>query len=321
MALPGFRKRRAAANPEAGVKDGPLPDDQALAKRATKTRRNAIIFTSFCYLVAVVFLILVEIGNTSSAKVPGELYFFKLDLSDIMASSVSSSLGTLSLTNSIARTLGLHDFYQVGLWSFCEGYMDEGITKCSTPTSLYWFNPVEILQGELLAGASIALPSEVNTILTILRITSQVMFGFFLAGLVLDFVLMLLAPIVLYSRWWSFPFSVFAFLAAIMVIAAAAVATAMALVFQYALTSQVDLNIKVDIGTKMWAFMWIGAGFTFLAFLIHAGLGCCCTSRRDLRTGRKKGRNLATVPGTGSEKSQKGYNLPKFGRKSAGSDY
>lgn len=185
--------------------------------------------------------------------------------------------------------------------------------------SLYWFNPVEILQSELLAGASIALPSEVNTILNILRITSQVMFGFFISGLVLDFVLMLLAPIVIYSRWWSFPFSVFAFLAALMVIAAAGVATAISLVFKYALTSQVDLNIEVQIGTKMWAFMWIGAGFTLLAFIVHAGMGCCCTSRRDLRTGRRGGRNLATAP-SDPEKAKKGYSLPKFGKKPATSD-
>ncbi|KAI1875543.1 uncharacterized protein JN550_001829 [Neoarthrinium moseri] len=318
MALPGFRKRRAAASPGADdVKDGPLPQDQLDIKRRTKTRRNAIITSCFCYLVAVVFLILVEVGNTNGSRVRGDIYFFRLDLADIMPSSVSG-LSSLTLTNSIARTLGLHDFYQIGLWNFCEGYEDEGITSCSTPTNLWWFNPVEILQSELLAGASIALPSEVNTVLTILRIASQVMFGFFLAGLVLNFVLMLLAPIVLYSRWWSLPFSLFSFLAALMVIAAACVATVMALVFKYALTSQTELNIVVVIGTKMFAFMWIAAGFTLLAFLIHAGMGCCCTSRRDIRTGRKGGRNMAASPST-SEKPSRGYNLPTFGRKTVAS--
>ncbi|KAK6214692.1 L-rhamnono-gamma-lactonase [Pestalotiopsis sp. IQ-011] len=303
MGLPGFRKRRAAATPDASAQEkGALPDNQLALKQRTKTRKGAIIFSSICYMLAVVFLILTEIGSTKGSKVLGSIYFFKLDLSDILASATSGVSG-LTLTNSIARTLGLHDFYQVGLWNFCEGYEDEGITSCSTPTSLYWFNPVEILQSELFAGASIALPAEVNTVLKVLRIASQVMFGFFLAGLLLDFVLMLLAPIVIYSRWWSFPFSIFAFIAALMVIAAAAVATGMALVFEYALTSQTDLNIQVDIGVKMWVFMWLGAGFTFIAFIIHAGLGCCCTSRRDLKTGRKGGRNLATVPGTASKKS------------------
>ena len=51
----------------------------------------------------------------------GDIYFFKLDLANIIPNSAPS----LTLMNSIARTLGLHDFYQVGLWNFCEGYDDE----------------------------------------------------------------------------------------------------------------------------------------------------------------------------------------------------
>jgi hypothetical protein len=66
----------------------------------------------------------VEIGNTKAQRVLGDIYFFKLDLSNILATSISST-STLMLSNSIARTLGLHDFYQVGLWNFCEGYQDE----------------------------------------------------------------------------------------------------------------------------------------------------------------------------------------------------
>ncbi len=49
------------------------------------------------------------------------MYFYKLDLSDIIPESVPNAV----LINSIARSLGLHDFYQVGLWNFCEGYNDE----------------------------------------------------------------------------------------------------------------------------------------------------------------------------------------------------
>jgi hypothetical protein len=58
------------------------------------------------------------------------------------------------LVNSIAQTLGLRDFYQVGLWNYCEGYKNIGVTHCSKPKTLYSFNPVEILLSELLAGAS-----------------------------------------------------------------------------------------------------------------------------------------------------------------------
>ncbi|KAH8671123.1 SUR7/PalI family-domain-containing protein [Xylariales sp. PMI_506] len=308
-----YRRRPTSVSPTSdGAKSGP-DGSQLILKRATRTRRNAIFVSCFSYLLAVIFLILVEIGNTSGTKVLGDIYFFKLDLSDILATSLPSST-SLTLTNSIARSLGLHDFYQVGLWNFCEGYDTDGITSCSKPESLYWFNPVEILQSELLAGASIALPSEVNTILKVLRIASQVMFGFFISGLVLDFVLMFAAPIVLNSRWWSLPFAFLAFIAALMVTAASIVATAMALVFKYALTSQSELNIGVVLGTKMFAFMWIGAGCTLLSFIIHAGLGCCCTSRRDIRTGRRGTNHLNTNTAV-SEKPKREYQLPKFSRR------
>lgn len=60
------------------------------------------------------------IGNTRNRAVLNDVYFFKLDLTDIIPQSVPNA----QLINSIARTIGLHDFYQVGLWNFCEGYKD-----------------------------------------------------------------------------------------------------------------------------------------------------------------------------------------------------
>ncbi|OTB09008.1 hypothetical protein M426DRAFT_316297 [Hypoxylon sp. CI-4A] len=308
--LPAFRRRSAAtattsSSPDAHKENprGTVVQDPAALKRATRTRRVFIGISCFFYLIAVVFLILVEIGNTKGSKVLGDIYFFKLDLSDILPQAVPTSL---TLQNSIARTLGLHDFYQVGLWNFCEGYETDGITHCSTPTTLYWFNPVDILLSELFAGASIALPSDVNDILNILRIASNIMFGFFLTGLLLDFVLIFLAPIVIYSRWWSLPLGIMSFIATLLILIASALGTAMSLVFKYALTSQTDLNVNADVGVKMFAFMWIATGCTLLAFIIHAGLCCCCTSRRDIRTGRKGGRNVTqTAPATEEARGRK----------------
>ena len=78
------------------------------------------------------------------------VYFIKLDLTQI----VPTSLPNARLLSTIAQTLGLHDFYQVGLWNYCAGYVDQGITTCSEPQTLFWFNPIAVIQGELLAGAS-----------------------------------------------------------------------------------------------------------------------------------------------------------------------
>jgi hypothetical protein len=119
-------------------------------KRATRTRKTWALITSFFLFVALIFLILVEIGGISNKKIIKDWYFIRLDLSNVVPSSVPN----FALLNTIAQTLGLHDFYQVGLWGFCEGYKGEGVTECSKPQSLYWFNPVEILRNQLLAGAS-----------------------------------------------------------------------------------------------------------------------------------------------------------------------
>ena len=118
--------------------------------RATRTRRIFAFLTSFLFLVSLIFLILVEIGTLNAHHpVLSSIYFIRLDLSHIIPRSVPNS----QLINSIARTLGLHDFYQVGLWNFCEGNGNQ-ITYCSKPRKMYWFNPVQIIVSELLAGAT-----------------------------------------------------------------------------------------------------------------------------------------------------------------------
>ncbi|KAK4153907.1 SUR7/PalI family-domain-containing protein [Chaetomidium leptoderma] len=252
-------------------------------KRATRMRRGFAMSASFAYLLSWIFLVLILIGNTHPRPVLDSVYFFKLDLADIIPTSVPNA----SLINSIAQSIGLHDFYQVGLWNFCEGYLNVGITYCSPPQTLYWFNPVEILMNELLSGATIALPTQVITILSVLRITSQIMFGFFLTAAVLAFLMVLLSPLAVSSRWWSLPLAVASFLQVMLVLAASVVGTAISVAFKYAAEAQSELNIRVVVGIKMLVFMWLAVGFSIWAFAVHSGMGCCCTSKRDLKIGRR----------------------------------
>lgn len=161
------RKRKTEEGVEKGVEQGnndhiqdgnhsdrTLTNDfeptKAQIKRATRTRLCWALLTSLLLLVSVVFIILVEIGNTRVNKTLNRIYFLKLNLTNIIPLSVPDA----TLINSVAETLGLHDFYTVGLWGYCEGYNGDGVTDCSTPKTLYWFNPVSIIESELLAGAS-----------------------------------------------------------------------------------------------------------------------------------------------------------------------
>ncbi|KAL2115646.1 hypothetical protein VTJ04DRAFT_9901 [Mycothermus thermophilus] len=253
-------------------------------KKATRLRKGFALSAAFAYLVSLVFLILVLVGNTYPRAVLNQTYFFKLILADIIPLSVPNA----SLINSIAQSIGLHDFYQVGLWNFCEGYFTEGITFCSKPQTLYWFNPVEILMNELLSGATVALPTALITILDVLRVTSHVMFGFFLTSAILSFLLVLLSPsLPVRSRWWSLPLAIAAFVHMTILIAACIAATAISAAFKVAAEAQSELNIRAELGTRMFVFMWLAAGFSIWGFGVHAGMGCCCTSRRDLKIGRR----------------------------------
>lgn len=123
---------------------------KAQVRRATRARLCWALFTSLLLLISVVFLILVEIGNTSINPRLNKIYFINLNLTNIIPLNVPNS----QLINSIAQTIGLHDFYTVGLWNFCEGYNGQGVTACSSPQTLYWFNPVQIITSELLSGAA-----------------------------------------------------------------------------------------------------------------------------------------------------------------------
>ncbi|KAK3301321.1 SUR7/PalI family-domain-containing protein [Chaetomium fimeti] len=292
MGLPAALRSRIKPNSEKNdpsspsspsAKEQAVENDNASFKRATRLRRYFALSASFAYLLSWIFLVLVLIGNTHPRAVLSGIYFFKLDLADIIPTSVPNA----SLINSIAQSIGLHDFYQVGLWNFCEGYINTGITFCSEPTTLYWFNPVEILMNELLSGATIALPTDVITILDVLRITSQIMFGFFLTAAVLAFLMVLLSPLAVSSRWWSLPLAVVSFLEMMLILAASIVGSVISIAFKYAAEAQKELNIHAEVGVRMFVFMWLATGFSIWAFAVHSGMGCCCTSKRDLKIGRR----------------------------------
>lgn len=133
-----------------GAYDNPPAPTPWQIKRATRTRKVWCGIAAFFLFCAVIFTIMVEIGNTSNKPGLTNLYFIRLNLTNVFPTSVPNS----GILNSIARTLGLYDFYQVGLWNYCEGYNNSGVQVCTKPETLYWFDPVSIIQNQLLAGAS-----------------------------------------------------------------------------------------------------------------------------------------------------------------------
>ncbi|KIX95949.1 uncharacterized protein Z520_08204 [Fonsecaea multimorphosa CBS 102226] len=248
------------------------------------------IFTVTIYLLATIFLILVEIGNINNDAVIRSTYFLQIELANIIPASVPNAV----FINSIAQSIGLHDFYQVGLWNYCEGYNGEGITYCSPTRTLYWFDPVEIILNELLAGASITLPTEVVNVLHLVRLASAWMFSCFLVGTVLTFLCILVSPLGFSQRprWQhkakrvfcrQFPVSLLSLAALLFTAVASLIATIMFLIFQDKFSGAADLNIHAYLGKPMLAFMWIATGLDLIGFLMQLGTCCgvcCCTGRK-----------------------------------------
>lgn len=170
----------------------------------------------------------------------------------------------------------------------------------------FWFNPIAIILNELLPGSTIALPAEVVNILALVKIASNVATAFFIAGCVLNTVAALASPIVLLSRWWSLPMAIFTFIAALLTTAAAIIATVMWTIFRRTFLSQPTLNISAYLGAQMFVFMWLGAAFSILGWLAHTGMGCCCASDRDIKTGRRPGNRHAYPEGMVPVKEKEG---------------
>jgi hypothetical protein len=140
---------------------------------------------------------------------------------------------------------------------------------------------------------TVNLPADINDILDLIQYISQWMFGLFLTGTCLTFVLIFLMPVSVFTRWLALPVAIFAFLNALIVTVASVIATVMFIIFRNTITRVAELNIGAEIGITIFVFMWIASAFTIFAWLVQMGLCCCCASRRDVKTGRKRGSEKA----------------------------
>lgn len=154
------------------------------------------------------------------------------------------------------------------------------------------------------------------------------MFGLFLASAVLNFVMIFISPLAVSSRppqtiknWVatnpdgtqvtpsgrpphrrrtfiplrSLPMLILSFFTALITIVASAVATVMFEIFAHVFTNaDPSLNIKAHVGVQMLAFMWIGSGFSLIAFIVQFGSCCasCCGGHKARKQLKRQGVDL-----------------------------
>lgn len=164
-----------------------------------------------------------------------------------------------------------------------------------------------------LAIHPVALPADISRPLRLARIASHWMYGLYLASTVLCFAMIFLAPFAVSSRpphtispdpqtnatyplpvhrrgtfllLRAIPFTIITFIIAVCAIGASAIATVMFAIYVHVFASEAQqFNIDAWLGIQMLVFMWIGAGFAFLAFVVQAASCCasCCGGRKARR--------------------------------------
>lgn len=105
------------------------------------------------------------------------------------------------------------------------------------------------------------------------------MFGFFLTGLVLSALMIVVVPFCRRGAGIFFA-SLFTLLAVLCTIIGSVIGTAISIILTSAATSFSDLNIGAQVGNIMLAFMWVASGLSLIAFLMQSAVCCCCRKRR-----------------------------------------
>lgn len=252
--------------------------------------RRWIIYTATSFsAIALVLITLVMLGSISDQPVLNRIYFLKLDLSNLVPSWVPN----YGHINSIAQSLGLRDYYQVGLWGYCEGYYGRGISRCSKPKHWFWFNPVEIITHQLLRGAKIALPQDIALPLDLARAASYWMYVCWVVSMAFTLLSICTGWMAIYSHLAAGFTGAVVGIAMTSTMIAAATATTVYSLFRSTFEKAPEVTISGILGQEMFVYMWMASGFLLGAFVLHCAM--CCGMRTEKGYRKRRAREeLAT---------------------------
>lgn len=110
-----------------------------------------------------------------------------------------------TFVQTVARELGLHDWYAMGIWSYCEGYNGSWShpTHCASPRANFVFNPVKIFEDELFNGQTIVMPDSVDSALGTLKTAFNWMKALYVVGTCFYFITACVSVYIFYSRLGS----------------------------------------------------------------------------------------------------------------------
>ncbi|KAI5810529.1 actin cortical patch SUR7/pH-response regulator pali [Pyronema omphalodes] len=199
-----------------------------------------------------------------------------------------------NILNTAARNLGLHDYYSAYPSTYCRGSSiqdnnshstRELITNCTTPQFPFEFDPVAILESDLLKGVTLEqlnFPTQdVNRVVNALKTAYKVMNILYLVGVILAGVSILtgLAGFMA-SRLLEFLNQLVAFLALLALGVASAIATVFATRVRDIFNQKAaQINVSADRSGKFLGMTWAAVACLLLVVMSWCVV-CCCGRHR-----------------------------------------
>ncbi|KIX00446.1 uncharacterized protein Z518_10585 [Rhinocladiella mackenziei CBS 650.93] len=248
-------------------------------------------------------LVLVFLAGTFDRnKTVDDLYFLKIDLTNLTLSSSANLLDDLSGGNTTIlggaleaakQSLGMKDYYTIYLRSYCSWNGDDTYANCTDPEAYFWFNPINIW-GLNNTGVPVDdyLPQTFRDGLDAYHAASKALFYLYVFALSAACVTILVGFSAIFSRWGSFFTTFCASAMAILILGASITATAVYIVLRTALneTLKDDYGIESSIGTSVLSVTWIGTALALGAGFFWLLSVCCCSGRSPYNPGNREAR-------------------------------
>ncbi|KAF2275881.1 integral membrane protein-like protein [Westerdykella ornata] len=244
-------------------------------------------------LASLICQVLVFMGQLNrNSAIQRDLYFFKAntkdfnpkplsDIPDIPHTDTDNRL--INALQGVSTSASLKDFYQVGLWNYCEGEIDasgkDTIVYCSPRKASYWFNPIEVWEFKDITPDQI-YNDEMKKGIDAYSKVAKFAFAAWVIAAILTGVEFIVGIFAVLSRWGSVVTTVVAAAQTIFIIAAAGSSTAIYLTLAGVFRSVLaPYGIKAELGANMFAVVWlavicsVAAGFFWLISI------CCCSGK------------------------------------------
>ncbi|KAJ5385061.1 Actin cortical patch SUR7/pH-response regulator PalI [Penicillium concentricum] len=265
-----------------------------------KAGRVACIFTPYVLTIAsLICIIMVGLGCTkASSDTLNNLYFIRLDLSNIstgsaITSEITDRLNDLHITSVTAAEIeetiktfqndaDIADFYDIGLWGYCEGNSTKGkdtVSSCTDPKAQFYFNPSSIL-GVSETQLEKELGSGFKKTLNIYKAVSKWMFIAYLVAFIATCAQVLLGIFAIFSRWGSCVTTIVSIVSFLFTLGASLTSTIMFSIAKGSIGTALKVyGVEVDLGKNIYIATWFAVAFSLGATIFWMFSTCCCSGR------------------------------------------